>query len=90
MANEVIQAFLTVASAVSSIVSIVAAIRNRHDKALRAMTWGLVGVSSFGLTTYCFRQPDPRMARACPVGGAGAGDACPQGTARQIHGGIDR
>jgi hypothetical protein len=54
MANEVIQAFLTVASAISSIVSIVAAIRNRHDKALRAMTWGLVGVSSFGLTTYCF------------------------------------
>lgn len=54
MANEVMQAFLTVSSAVSSIVSIVAALRNRHDNALRAMTWGMVGVALFGLTTYGF------------------------------------
>jgi len=48
----VIQAILTVASAVSAVVGIVAALRNRHDKTLRAMTWALVGVASVGLMMY--------------------------------------
>jgi hypothetical protein len=52
VANEVIQALSTAASAVSAVVGIVAALRNRHDKTLRATTWALVGVASVGLTVY--------------------------------------
>jgi hypothetical protein len=37
MANEVIQALSTVASAVSAVVGIVAALRNRHDKTARLL-----------------------------------------------------
>jgi hypothetical protein len=52
VANEVIQALSTAASAVSAVVGIVGALRNRHDKTLRATTWALVGVASVGLTVY--------------------------------------
>jgi hypothetical protein len=47
-----VQAVVAVAGALSSIISIVGALRNRHDKMLRAMTLGLVGVASVGLTVY--------------------------------------